>query len=187
MLVVHSDAKRVAYEQIFTQAVADHSEDGTFHFVLVADDVRPPEQNLGKSKNQASPTQRLDPARATPLHQVVYLKVLWRPMGGTDHSIGANAALDWYVLNDSAAGNGDLLEYSGSAFVTVNPKDDVTKVSIHGGTIKPRSVRGGLTDPIGPARIEGNFVAINDPQRLRKVLNATRARTAAASLASDVR
>src|SRR5881394_1592848 len=92
MLVVHSDAKRVAYEQIFTQAVADHAEDGTFHFVLVADDVRPPEQKSGKSKNQASPTQRLDPARATPLHQVVYLKVLWRPMGGTDHSIGANAA-----------------------------------------------------------------------------------------------
>jgi hypothetical protein len=41
-------------------------------------------------------------------------------------------------------------------------------------------VRGGLTDPIGPARIEGSFTAVNDPVRLREVLTSTRARTAAA-------
>jgi hypothetical protein len=183
-LVVHSDSRKCSYAQSFSQAVAERTEDGTFQFVLVADDVRPPDQK--HSKKDPAPSKRLDPSTATPLHQVVYLKVLWRPMGGTDRSIGSNSALDWYVLSDSAGGSRDLLEYTGSAFVTVNPKDDVTKVSIHGGTIKPRSVHGGLTDPIGPARIEGSFTAVNDPARLREVLNATRARTAAA-VASGVR
>jgi hypothetical protein len=115
-----------------------------------------------------------------PLHQVVYVKVLWRPMNGTDQNIGSNAALDWYVLSDTAGGTRDLLEYTGSAFVMVTPKGDVTKVAIRSGSIKPRSARGGLIDPIGPARIEGQFIAVNDPVRLREVLTATRVRTAAA-------
>ena len=47
-----------------------------------------------------------------------------------------------------AGGSGDLLEYQGTAFVMVDPNDDATKVKIRGGMIKPRAVRGGLTDPI---------------------------------------
>jgi hypothetical protein len=118
-----------------------------------------------------------------PLHQVVHVKVLWRPMDGTDRNIGSNAAVGWYVLSSTAGGSSDLLEYAGSAFVRVTPKDDVMKVSIRGGDIRPRSVRGALTDPIGPARIEGNFIAVTDPARVHEVLAATRARTAAATAA----
>ena len=183
-LVVRSDAKKVAYAQTFSQAVADRSEDGTFQFVLIADDARPrearePAVNLTKK----STGRRLDPSATMPLHQVVYVKVLWRPMNGTDRSIGSNASLEWYVLSDTAGGSGDLLEYQGTAFVMVDPNDDATKVKIRGGMIKPRAVRGGLTDPIGPARIEGSFTAVNDPARLHELLTATRARTAAAAMA----
>ena len=78
-----------------------------------------------------------------PLHQVVHVKVLWRPLDGTDPSVGSNASLVWYVLSDTAEGEGDLLEYQGSAYVEVDPKDDVTKVTIHDGTIKPRPAAGG--------------------------------------------
>ena len=184
-LVVHSDAKKVAYAQTFSQAVAGQTEDGAFQFVLVSDDARPPAAPKRLSlKKDPDPTPRLDPSANMPLHQVVYVKVLWRPMTGTDRSIGSNAAVDWYVLSDTAGGTRDLLEYSGSAFVTVTPKGDVTKVAIRGGSIRPRSVLGGFTDPIGPARIEGSFTAINDGARLREVLTATRARTAAAAVSA---
>ena len=176
VLVVHSDSKKVAYAQTFSQAISAANEDGTYHFVLVADDTRPTQKPAKKTE----PTPRLDPTNSAPLHQIVYVKVLWRPMNGTDHSIGSNAAVNWYVLSDTAGGSQDLLEYQGSAFVMVHVKGDVTKVSISDGTLHPRAVRGGLSDPIGPARIEGSFTAINDPVRLREVLNSTRARTAAA-------
>ena len=179
-LLVQSEAKKATYAQTFSQAVAERTEDGTFQFVLVADDARVRE---GQPSRKQSPGKRLDPSQAMPLHQVVYVKVLWRPMNCTDRNVGSNAALDWYVLSDTAGGTRDLLEYQGSAFVMVSPKDDVTKVSIRAGSIKPRWVRGGLTDPIGAARIEGNFTAVNDPARLHELLTATRARTAAAAMA----
>jgi len=178
-LVVKSDTKKVAYAQKFSQAVAERTEEGMYQFVLVADD-KPRDGAASGTRKKQSPGKRLDPADTMPLHQVVYVKVLWRPMDGTDRSIGSNAALRWYVLSDTANGAVDLLEYTGSAFVMVNPKDDETKVSIRAGSIKPGAIRGGLTDPIGPARIEGSFTAVNDPARLHELLAATRARTAAA-------
>jgi hypothetical protein len=197
-LVVRSQAKHKAYAQNFSQAVANPHEDGMYEFVLISDDARPNQQQkhdaarlissitgslTGADKKAAD--QPLDPSKSMPLHQVVHVKVLWRPLNGTDPSVGANAALVWYVLSDTAEGEGDLLEYQGSAYVEVDPKDDVTKVTIHDGTIKPRACRGGLIDPIGPAHIEGKFVAINDAARLREVLSSTRARarTAASAMA----
>jgi len=176
-LVVHSDTNHRTFAQTFSQAVASPNEDGTYHFVLVADDVRP---TPNKHAKKSDPSPRIDPSESAPLHQIVYVKVLWRPMDGTDHTVGSNAAVNWYVLSDTAAGSHDLLEYQGSAFVKVYPKDGVTKVTIADGTLRPRAVRGGLSDPIGPASIEGSFTAVNDPVRLREVLNSTRARTAAA-------
>jgi hypothetical protein len=197
-LVVRSQAKHKAYAQNFSQAVANTHEDGMYEFVLISDEARPNQQKKHEAarlissitstltgSNKKPADEPLDPSKSMPLHQVVHVKVLWRPLNGTDPSVGSNASLVWYVLSDTAEGEGDLLEYQGSAYVEVDPKDDVTKVTIHDGTIKPRACRGGLIDPIGPARIEGKFVAVNDAARLRQVLSSTRARarTAASAMA----
>src|SRR4029453_12070941 len=107
---------------------------------LISDDARP--QNKPRAQLVSSkPDKPLDPSVTMPLRQVVHVKVLWRPLNCTDRSVGSNAALEWFVLSDTAEGEGDLLEYKGSAYVEVDPKDDVTKVTIHDGTIKPRAVR----------------------------------------------
>jgi len=186
-LVVRCQQKQKAYTQSFPQAVANCHEDGMYEFVLVSDDAKPkePSPRLAQWITGKKPPadQPLDPSVSMPLHQVVHVKVLWRPLDNTDMSVGSNAFLNWYVLSDTAQGEGDLLEYRGSAYVTVDPKGDVIKVNIRDGTIKPSAVRGALVDPIGPARIEGKFVAVNNGRRLIEVLNSTkaRARTAAAS------
>lgn len=161
-LLVRPEAKPVAYSQSFTQCVAGRTADGTDEFVLVTDD------KTAQSNDK-------------PLHQVLYLKVLWRPMNGTERNVGANASLVWYVTSDPTDRMGDLLEYHGSAHATVVNKGDVVKVTLRDGLIKPQALRGGLSDPCGVSRIEGSFVAINDPEKLREILNNSRLRTAAAS------
>ncbi len=185
-LVVRCQEKNKAFVQKFPQAVANCHEDGMFEFVLVSDDGKPTEPTtprLAQWITGKKPSDRLDPSKSMPLHQVVHVKVLWRPLDNTDMSVGSNAYLNWYVLSDTAQGEGDLLEYRGSAYVTVDPKGDVVKVNIRDGTIKPATCRGQLIDPIGPARIEGKFVAENNGKKLVEVLNSTkaRARTAAAA------
>jgi hypothetical protein len=185
-LVVRCENRNKAFTQNFPQAVANCTEDGTYEFVLISDDARP-QQSIQKASliHRDKSGRPLNPSASMPLHQVVHVKVLWRPLDGTDRAVGSNASLVWYVLTDTAEGEGDLLEYRGSAYVMVDPKDDVTKVTIEDGTIKPGAVRGALVDPIGPARIEGRFTAINDGERLRAILDSTqqRARTAAAAMA----
>lgn len=187
-LLVRSQEKHKAYLQKFPQAVANCHEDGMFEFVLISDDSKPRDEapRLAQWITGRKPAadKPLDPSVSMPLHQVVHVKVLWRPLDNTDTSVGANAYLNWYVLSDTAQGEGDLLEYRGSAYVEVEPKGDVVKVNIRDGTIKPSACRGALVDPIGAAQIEGKFVAENNGKKLIEILNSTRARARTAASAS---
>jgi hypothetical protein len=168
-LTVRSTQHRAAYAQTFRQAYAGRTDDGTYEFLLVADDA-------ARATAQTKPGQPLEPVAQTPLRQVVYLKVLWRPIGGTDSGAANNATLDWYVFSDAPSARGDLLQYRGTAFVSVTPRDQKTRVTVRDGTIMPRAARGGLSDPIGVARLSGSFTAVANDARLEALLAATRAR-----------
>lgn len=166
---------RVAYAQKFTQAYAGRTPDGSWSFVLLADDDQPAANNDAK---------RLEPSSQMPLRQVVHVKVLWQPMSGTGRETSvSNAAIDWYVLSPTAAGGDDLLLYQGCGHVTLDPGDHATKVTIRSGNLKPSVTHGKLADPLGAAKLSGKFVALNDNAKLQHVLSDTRARTA--SIASS--
>jgi hypothetical protein len=165
-LTLHPQGQNVAFAKSFSQAYCGKESDGSYACVLVADDA-PAVSRGGKT---------IAPADAAPLRQVVHIKVLWRPLSGTRESAGSNAAIDWYVLGNTTSD--DLLLYQGSGYVTMNPDDDVTKLTIHSSDIRPSLTRGSLSDPLGNVRVTGTVVAINDTQRLRDLINTTRQRTA---------
>jgi hypothetical protein len=170
-LTLHPSEGHVAYAQNFTQAYCSKSTDGSYTCVLVSDETP---SASAKSFTQST----LKPAQQTPLRQVVHINVLWRPLSGTRDSAVSNATIDWYVLSNTTTGNDDLLLYQGSGYVTLKPGDDVTKVDIHTGDLRPALVKGTLSDPIGTAMLSGKFLAINDTQKTRDLVNATRQRTA---------
>ena len=157
---------KVAYAQTFDRTYASKSAEGSWSFVLLSDE-----------------TTGAKSAQAMPLRQVVHVKILWRPMSGTgrDTSV-ANAAIDWYVLSNSA-GADDLLLYQGCGHVTLDPGDKATKVTIRSATVRPSVAQGKLADPLGEATLSGKFVAINDGQRAQRILSDARSRTA--SIASS--
>ena len=171
-MTVSSSKANVSYAQTFQQAYAGRTDDGTYEFLLVADDA------ARAAAAEPKPGQPIGPMTAPPLRQVVYLKVLWRPMTGTDATAANNASVEWYVLSDTSSGQSDLLQYQGTAFVSVTPKGNIAKVDVRNGTMSPCAARGTLHDPVGVARLNGSFTAVANDDRLEELLAATRARTA---------
>src|SRR5215204_501789 len=100
----------VQLRQNFSQAYAGRGDTGEELFVLVADDADRPAPSNSAERHEATGPLRAS-ASATTLRQVVYVKVLWRTMNGVDRNCPtANAAIDWYVLSNSATGQNDLLQ-----------------------------------------------------------------------------
>jgi hypothetical protein len=177
-LTVRSNERNVSYAQTFSQAFAAQSEDGTHEFVLVSDDAV-----KSAPKDPGAPLQ---PIEHTPLRQVVYIRVLWQPLNGVERGVAKNASLDWFVFANTAGGSDDVLEYQGTACATVKAVNggEATTVTLHDGALEPHAARGDLTDPVGPARLQGRFTAVKNPHRVQELLAAARARTAEASAAA---
>jgi hypothetical protein len=91
----------------------------------------------------------------------------------TDSPTATNATMSWYVFDDSRQPR--LIEYRGAAFVEVERKDGQTLLTVRNATLKPTTRIGDLTDPIGPAKVDGKIVAQNDKMRVEDVLSETRA------------
>jgi hypothetical protein len=171
-LTLRPAGKDTVFAKTFDRAYAGHMADGSDAFVLVSDEapaVRAASKSAGPIK--ASST-------SAPLRQLVFVKLLWRPMNGMRDSAAANASITWYVMNDAADGGDDLLVYQGAGYATVDPGEATTGVTIRSGDLKPSASRGSLKDPIGPAQISGSFVAVNNDARARELLQDARSRTA---------
>ena len=176
-LTVRSTERQAAYAQNFTQAFASETEDGTQEFILVSDDA--------VKRTAHDPGGVLRPVGQTPLRQVVYVRVLWKPLNGVEKGITSNASVDWYVFGNTSGTATDMLSYQGTAFANIKDgRGETKKVTLREGTIKPTAARGALTDPIGIGRLQGNFVAVQNPHRLHELLAAARARSADASAAA---
>jgi hypothetical protein len=174
-LTLKPDGRNVSFAQTFTQAYCGKTRDGSYNCVLVSDDSPP----AADEKAHHSAKGPLEPVSLPPLRQVVNIRVLWRPMNGMRDSVASNATIDWYVLSNTSDGSDDLLLYQGSGYVTLEPDDDTTKITVRSADLRPAIVRGNLTDPIGNATMNGVFVATNDNDRTIQLINAARERTAA--------
>lgn len=171
-LTLRPAGKEMAFAKTFDRAYAGHMADGSDAFVLVSDEA------VGvRAANKAAEPIKASSTPA-PLRQLVFVKLLWRPMNGTRDSVAANAAITWYVLSDTPDGADDVLIYQGAGYATVDPGEATTSVTIRCGDLKPTASRGSLKDPVGPAQISGSFVAVNNDGRARELLQDARSRTA---------
>jgi hypothetical protein len=139
------------FAKSFEQAYVSRSQDGSYDIVLLDDDAVRLAAAIA-----ADPGRPLAAAPAVPLRQVVHIRVLWRPLVGTesDNPSATNAAINWYVFGGGSEQWTDLLHYGGAGFV-------------------------GLSDPLGTTRVNGTLVARSDPQRVRELLTEARQTVAA--------
>lgn len=166
-LTLQSTDHRRTFIQQFSNAYLSRDGNGDIDVVLID---RAAELRLqGKPDN--APTQ-----------QVMHLRMLWNPQRDqkADHNSASNATVHWYVMGNTAASESDVLEYAGTAFVSI---DDSTpaELSIRNCIIHPVACRGELCDPVGPSVISGIIHARQDRQRVRQVLSGVRATVAAAN------
>jgi hypothetical protein len=137
------------FTQQFKHAYVGKDESGNTHAVLLSDE---------RDANVR-------------IRQVMHVKILWRPQYGVVKAPDAsftNASVNWYVVS----GKSEVLEYSGAGFVAMSKTaTGQTEVTIRDATLKPvRPSAGSLTDPVGPAKLDGSFVAKKDSKRVNEVL-----------------
>lgn len=164
-LTLHSDSHHQTYIQQFSNAYLSRGGDGDVDVVLID---RAAQLHLeGKQNN--SPTQ-----------QVMHLRILWNPQRDqkADHNSASNATVHWYVMGNTPASESDILEYAGTAFVSIDDSSPA-ELSIRNCAVHPVACRGDLCDPVGPSVISGIIFAQKDRQRVRQVLSGVRASVAA--------
>ena len=115
------------------------------------------------------------------VQQIMHIRVMWVPARDAK-AVASNAAIKWYVIGDPAMQ--DVLEYSGTGFVSIQPADDGQSiVAISNALLSPAPNHGALTDPLGPSRLQGSIVARADNERVTQILGNVRVTLAAATSA----
>ena len=144
------------YHEMFTQAYASR-RNGDLEIVL-ADDA-------AVAAVTGKPT-------ASPVRQILHVHVLWHP----DHGLGSgtlsatNATLHWYVFGDPTVRPGDVLEYTGTAFVVTDGDPDSPTITINNATLKC-VYQHGLSDPVGSSHLTGTVTATTDDARVEQLLH----------------
>ena len=154
------------YSQSFDAAYAARESDGDVDVVLVDD-----------GRGDAAPA---------PVRQVMHIRMLWNPTRDlkADHNSASNATIHWYVLGNQPETRADVLEYCGTAFVSLDDSGGTTELTISSATLEPVACRGGLCDPVGRSSVRGTFTAHNDRRRVEQVLGGVRTAVVAANAAA---
>jgi hypothetical protein len=174
-LNVHSLESKRVYSQTFPRAYVSEIEGGEYDAVLLAN-----ENELISSPRRANLTGPITTSDAAPLRHVLHIRVLWRPQRGTraDTPTATNAVVNWYIRRSDTESSSDRLHYQGAGFVMVYPEDKGVSFSIRNLTVSLRDRQGDLPDPIGRARLEGNFYALRNAQAVRSILDSVRSQFA---------
>jgi hypothetical protein len=170
---------RQQYSQDFPQAYARYNAAGDVD-VVVTKECRPTIGAAAPGAERTTASAALN-GDVHNLRHVLHVRVLWQPMRGTktDSPTATNATMSWFVFDDGAR-QPRMIEYRGAAFVDVERKDGQTLLTLRNATLKPSASIGDLTDPIGPAKVEGRIVAQNSKLRVDDVLSEMRATVGAA-------
>jgi hypothetical protein len=166
---VVTDISHQQYRTEFNHAYVSLDSAGNYIVVLLEDP--PPITHSGP------PGQVLQPTTTLPKHQVVVIRLLWRPMEGAkpDSPAAINAAIHWYVLSFPTADGTSFLHYGGAAFVKVVPDATGGHITIKNGTLKLVDRHGDLVDPLKSFQADGEFEAITDDTALHQTLDEVKA------------
>lgn len=171
-LTLTCQQKGRVYEQQFAHAYTGRCPRGVD--VVLASDLP---ASAGDAAGQRTGTAAA--AASDGLREIMHIRVLWSP----DHAVkldapaATNASIRWFVFRGD-----DLVEYAGTGFVSLDPDDDTTKVTIRNASLAPVAKQGSLQDPIGAARFEGKLIAKNDRRRVDDLLAEMKSTQAAATL-----
>jgi hypothetical protein len=147
--------------QNFRQAFITNSDAGSYDIVLLDSAADRPSEKPRKDKT-------LDPIPLTPLQQVMHIHLFWRPQLGTEKNPAAvNTSIDWYVLG---ADGQDVLLYEGAGFVVLSG----SSLILRDGQVSPKTRRGEIQDPIGPAHISGSATVTLSDFRVRDTITQLR-------------
>lgn len=121
--------------------------------------------------------------RAGVLKQVMHIRLMWHSDRVTkwEGAPDTNASIRWYVFTDHA-GVPEMIEYAGTGTVSLAGDGNHTTVSVRNAQLHPAFSHGGLTDPIGATKFEGDIAARPDRQRVDQLLSEVRTTLAATSL-----
>lgn len=163
-LSVDSTDRKLRFTQSFTQVYATRGEDGDFDIVLLDDPI--------DDAQVPTPGKPLQSMPIRPLKHMVHIRVLWTPMIGDrgDHPSATNAAINWYVWGDSTGKQTDMMHYGGAGFVKIYAGDDSADFRISNTTLKLKTARGSMSDPVGNATLTGSFSADLNPRRVKELL-----------------
>jgi hypothetical protein len=166
-LTLESAQRHQSFVQQFSGAYLSRETDGDVNIVLV----------------DSAAQKRLDgKADDAPTRQVMHLRILWNPKRDqkADHQSASNATVHWYVMGNTPASEADVLEYAGTAFVSIDDSSPA-ELQIRNATVHPVACRGDLCDPVGPSILYGTIHAQQDGRRVREVLTQVRTVVATAS------
>jgi hypothetical protein len=172
-----------AFSQRFSDAYVSKGAEGNTEIMLVNDT----EASASGASGARVAREVIQPSG---VRQVMHVKVLWRPQRGAKqgHPSYTNAGLHWYVFNDNGNGTSDVLEYSGAGFVALSNVSGGTKVTIRNATLKPVAPsRGSLSDPVGPAKLTGTFIAKKSTKRVQDLLAEVHSATTAKAQQASAR
>jgi hypothetical protein len=167
-LTLHSAAQNRTFSEQFAHAYVTQDVNGDTDVVML---------------DRAAEGALQGVSDGVPVRQVMHIRVLWNARSdmASEHMSASNAAIHWYVMGNTAASAGDVLEYAGTAFIVVDQKANQTELQIRNASMRPVACRGGLCDPIGSITFQGTIRATENPQRVREALACVRTAVALAT------
>jgi hypothetical protein len=148
--------------QSFANCYATTSSNGDWDVVMVSDPA---------AVTTAPSSAPLKSAHVEP-RQIVHLRVLWKPPAGTpgDQVAASNASVEWFLVGDDESRQ-DLIEYAGTAYVSLDRSGAQSNVVVRTANLRPVVCRGRMHDILGPSNLTGSVVATEDGQQVRQVLD----------------
>jgi len=118
-----------------------------------------------------------------PVRQIMHIRVLWNPLreANVDQAWTSNATINWYVIGNAGPSDPQIIEYAGTAFISVEDAADGTELAVRRASLRPVAARGNLCDPVGQSSLQGTVRATADRRRTLAALADVRTAVAAAS------
>lgn len=155
-LVLAPSASDVPLLAHFDRAIYSKSFDGQMDVILLGSNTRTGEVN--------------DPSLVADsnVSQYVHIKVLYRPKNEARGGAFAttNSRIDWIV----SGGQQTRITYGGAGWARVDFSDDTADITLRDTTITRQQIVGNMADPIGTAKLDGEFTATRDDATVKSYL-----------------
>ncbi len=130
-------------------------------FELGGDDSKKSETDVSDAVSDAEPSE-------TPMTQLIYIEVFWKPRPGTTYAdpTQTNADVSYALVSGK-----DVVTYEGAGFVFFQTSRDSRTITgqLESATLVPARFVNDPKDLFGPSQMKGSFTAHEDRKRVTEV------------------